>query len=347
MIVVRPLRVLSVVLLACVLLASPSHAQGLGAGLLDRYLDALRQQFGVPGLSAALVQDGRVVWQRGYGYADISTATPVTPTTPFPVLGLTQSLSATYLLGQCVDSGRLLLDDRVVRWTPFGDPTTTVSDLLAHVSASGAYRFDPARFDILSGVTLQCAGEPFTRGITARLLDRLAMVDSIPGRELADATPSRALPADVIDRYAAIARRIATPYRVDARQSASRGEFTAPPFSPSTGLVSTVRDLANFDAALADGLLASDDTLGAAWSAPAGRPTGLGWFVQSYNGQRVVWQAGIARDAYSSLIVKLPDRRLTLILLANSDALSSAISQTEPDVTASLFARTFLRLFVN
>ncbi len=346
-IVVRPLRVLSVVLLACVLLAPTSHAQGLGAGLLDRYLDALRLQFGIPGLSAALVQDGRIVWQRGYGYADVASAVPVTPTTPFPVLGLTQSISAAYLLGECVDSGRLELTDRVIRWTPFADASTTITDLLAHVSATGSYRFDPARFDILSGVTLQCAGEPFGRGFSARVLDRLAMFDSLPGRELADVQPSRTLPGATIERYAAVARRIATPYRVDARQAAARSEFAAAPFSPSSGLISTARDLASFDAAIGDGLLMSDAAQAAAWSAPAGRPTGLGWFVQSYNGQRVVWQAGLARDAYSTLMVKLPDRRLTLVLLANSDALTSAISQTDPDVTASLFARTFLRLFVN
>lgn len=222
-----------------------------------------------------------------------------------------------------------------------------VSDLLAHVSPTGAYRLDPARFDVLSGVSLQCAGEPFTRGITSRVLDRLAMFDSIPGRELVDAQPSRTLPAETIARYASVARRVATPYRVDTRQAATRSEFTAAPFSPSRGLISTVRDLASFDAALEDGLLISEDVRAEAWSAPTGRPTGLGWFVQSYNGQRVVWQAGLARDAYSALMVKLPDRRLTLILLANSDALTSAISQTEPDVTTSVFARTFLRLFVN
>jgi CubicO group peptidase (beta-lactamase class C family) len=82
------------------------------------------------------------------------------------------------------------------------------------------------------------------------------------------------------------------------------------------------------------------------WSNQAGMPTGLGWFVQNYNGQKIVWQFGNTPGAYSSLILKVPDRHLTLILLANSDGLSAPFSLQDGDVTSSLFARTFLRLFI-
>jgi hypothetical protein len=76
------------------------------------------------------------------------------------------------------------------------------------------------------------------------------------------------------------------------------------------------------------------------------RPTGLGWFVQPYNGERLVWHFGYEPDAYSSLILKIPSKRLTLILLANSDGLSAPFDLSRGDVTSSLFALTFLRLFL-
>jgi hypothetical protein len=76
------------------------------------------------------------------------------------------------------------------------------------------------------------------------------------------------------------------------------------------------------------------------------RPTGLGWFVQNYNGEQLVWHFGYAPDAYSSLILKVPSKRLTLILLANSDGLSADFNLSQGDVTASVFAVTFLRLFI-
>jgi hypothetical protein len=75
-------------------------------------------------------------------------------------------------------------------------------------------------------------------------------------------------------------------------------------------------------------------------------PTGLGWFVQNYNGQTIYWQFGSTPGAYSSLIVKIPSRDLTLILLANSDGLSEPFSLQNGDVNASVFAKAFLRLFI-
>jgi hypothetical protein len=73
-------------------------------------------------------------------------------------------------------------------------------------------------------------------------------------------------------------------------------------------------------------------------------PTGLGWFVQSYKGELIVWQFGVIANGYSSLILKVPNRGATLILLANSDGLSAPFALENGDVTTSLFAQLFLRL---
>ena len=75
-------------------------------------------------------------------------------------------------------------------------------------------------------------------------------------------------------------------------------------------------------------------------------PTGLGWFLQAYNGQPIVWQFGLIDGAFSSLIVKVPNRHLTFIVLANSDGLSAPFALDAGDVTSSLFARLFLKSFV-
>jgi len=72
---------------------------------------------------------------------------------------------------------------------------------------------------------------------------------------------------------------------------------------------------------------------------------GLGWFVQTVNRKRVVWHFGNAPGAYSSLLIKLPDQRLTLILLANSDGLTAPFPLANGDIMVSPFARVFLGLF--
>jgi hypothetical protein len=71
---------------------------------------------------------------------------------------------------------------------------------------------------------------------------------------------------------------------------------------------------------------------------------GLGWFVQFYRGERVVWAFGSVPNAYSALLLKLPAKNTTFILLANSDGLSAPFQLPAGDVTKSLFASLFLKL---
>jgi CubicO group peptidase (beta-lactamase class C family) len=114
--------------------------------------------------------------------------------------------------------------------------------------------------------------------------------------------------------------------------------------------VSTARDLARFDAAV-DTTLLREETRLAAWTNATGAdqttlPTGLGWFVQTYRNERIVWHFGVMPNAYSSLILKIPSRRLSVILLANSDGLSAPFQLQNGDATRSVFATLFLRLFL-
>ena len=145
--------------------------------------------------------------------------------------------------------------------------------------------------------------------------------------------------------------RLAVPYAVDQRGRASRSQYPATSITPAAGLISTVRDYARFDVALKVGVILRPDTLAMAWTAPAGAdgrplPHGLGWFVQNYNGEKVVWQFGQADNASSSLVVILPARSLTLVLLANSDGLAKSFGLANGDVSTSPFAKLFLGLFV-
>jgi hypothetical protein len=112
-----------------------------------------------------------------------------------------------------------------------------------------------------------------------------------------------------------------------------------------------VRDLARFDNALSDGILLREDTLNAAWTpavtaSGAAAPTGLGWFVQTYRGTTVIWQYGVVANAYSAMIVKVPARRVTMILLANSDGLAAPYQLEAGDVTRSPFASVLLRMLL-
>ena len=143
------------------------------------------------------------------------------------------------------------------------------------------------------------------------------------------------------------------PYSVDGRGRPVLSSYprNADTLAPGRGLITTVRDLALFDRDLRSGVLVGADTLGEAWSVPVGSngeplPHGVGWYVQSYKGEKVVWQYGMTENASSSLMITLPARQMTLILMANSDGLLKVFSPSRGDVSRSPFARLFLNLFV-
>jgi CubicO group peptidase (beta-lactamase class C family) len=351
---VRTLKALTAALLALTVVVPPTSAQGvpwlsdrsLPISLFERYLESLRQQAGIPGLSAAIVQNGQVVWEAGFGFQDIENLVRATPDTVYPVLEVSQTLASTILLQQCLELRNLELTDRVRRWNAqFWEDATTVAQLLAHAGPDG-YRYDTSRFAQLHTVIDQCASQRYGPLLAREVLDFLSMRDSVPGGDLGDAAASsrRLFSVSALERYSAVLRRVAPPYKVDGNRRPSRAEYSRPSLSASTGIISTVRDLSRFDAGL--DLLIRSSTRERAWQ-NGSLPTGLGWFVHRHNGERVIWSFGLARDAYSALYIKLPGRNVTVILLANSDGLAAPYTLADGNLPASPFAQVFLQLFAS
>ena len=356
-----PIRVLGALAVGIGLWSATLPAQQLLATgsltVFDAYLESLRQQAGIPGMSAAIVKDGAIVWEKGYGFQNVASRLRATPDTPYVVGDISETLAAVLLL-QCVEQRRVDLDAPVTRYGVTGlEPETTMRQLLSHAAPDGVddqYQYNPARFDALTTVAEWCIPQAYRKSISHRLLDRLAMTTSVPGTDLRD--PDFTLPEglytdDEIANYRQTLTKLATPYHLAAKGRAEPSEIPALTMSAANGLVSTVRDLAQFDAALDSEILLLGETKDAAWTNATGRsgavlPTGLGWFVQTYRNERIVWHFGIVTGAYSSLVIKVPSRNITLILLANSDGLVAPYDLAQGDLTRSVFANLFLRLAI-
>lgn len=341
------------VALAAVPLAAQSAPDSLLYARLDSYLEALRQQAGIPGLSAAIIGETDIVWEQGFGRQNLERGMPAHPDTPFHLDGLGQVFTATLVL-QCVEQGKAVLDDRIVEYDGSApEPQVTLRQLLSHTSPGPVYEtflYRPQRLEPLRDVIRQCTGDSF-RETVSNLFDRLAMRDSVPGPDAPGlAPPAHGVPEPAVAaRYRDVLARLATPYLVPSPGRAIPAQHEAVTITTHSGVVSTVRDFAQFDTALKQGILLRPETLAAAWSAPAGGgpvglPHGLGWFVTSYNGQPVAWQYGVSETS-SSFVIMLPAKRLTMILLANSDGLVKPFLLSGGVVTASPFARVFLGLF--
>lgn len=353
---------LAAIIVCLALTLTAAHARQTQIGLLtaapfESYLESLRVQTGVPAISGTLIQEGQVIWERGLGFQNQEARIRATPDTPYPIADLSQTIAAVLLL-RCTEQRRLDIGNPV-RQFGIGVPeqTATLRHVLSHSSAGTpgeAFRYDPERYAQLSAAVEACILQPYRKTVAVDVLERLAMKDSVPGRDVVTQALTSAneplFNAEVLDRYRRILDRMAVPYRFDRRGRLSRTELAPDGINAATGLVSTVRDLARFDAALDSALLLDEETLALAWtnvttSQQTPLPTGLGWFVQTYRGEPVVWHFGLIPNAYSSLIIRLPSRRLTLILLANSDGLSAPFQLDAGDITRSLFASLFLRLY--
>ncbi len=137
--------------IACVLLWSGTSAADTPAAeplppriqQLDAYVEAVRQQFDVPGIAVAIVKDGEVVLERGYGEREIGKPAQVDAKTLFAIASNTKAFTAASL-NMLAEDGKLDMDDRVIDhlpWFQMSDAYVTremrVRDLLVHRSGLG------------------------------------------------------------------------------------------------------------------------------------------------------------------------------------------------------------------
>lgn len=342
------------VLSASVLLAPAGSAQEFPYQIFERYLEPLAQQIGMPGLSAVIVRSGRIEWEKGYGHADVENKIAATPDTPYPIGGVTQAMTGV-LLGVCADRHLLDVDNGIRRWAPAFPSDASVRQVLAHAS-EGRFVYDAGRYVLLTPVVEQCAGKPYRVAVADEILERLTLTDSVPGLDLGLASGQAArdlFDAARLGRYQRQLARVAVPYRIDRDGQAVRSEYPSYGVDASGGMVSTARDLARFEWELDDdnGVPLSLSTLTKMWTPYVSSdglttPAGQGWFVQTSHNVRLVWTFGHIPDAASALILKMPSKRLTLVLLANSGALAAGYNLEQGDIANSPFVKIFLRLFI-
>src|SRR3954468_21365900 len=221
--------------------------------VLDTYLESLRQQVGIPGMSAAVLKDGVVVFEKGYGFANLATRERATPDTPYLAGDVTQTLAAVLLL-QCVEQRRVDLDERFETYgLSSPEPGATLRSVLGHAAPDGfrePFLYNPQRFAQLTSLMEWCAPQPYRKSVAHRILNHLAMRDSVPGTDLQN--PDLELPEGMFDdgdleRYRRVLAKLAVPYKVTGRSRTERTDLPPAAITAADGLVTTVRDLARFD----------------------------------------------------------------------------------------------------
>ena len=115
-------------------------------------------------------------------------------------------------------------------------------------------------------------------------------------------------------------------------------------------MISNINDMLKYAAAFDGNLLLADDLKAKAFSpmiSKAGKtfPYGLGWFIQEREGIKITWHYGYW-VGMSSLIIRIPQKKLSFVLMANSDMLSAPYPLGNGDIWVSPYAKEFLKSFV-
>lgn len=356
---IRHLGVLARILFALALLfdasaswsQAPAEKKRLEA--FEKEIDNLRSRLKIPGLSAVVLEDQEVIWAKGFGFADVENRIPATPDTLYSIASLTKTFAATLIM-QLVDQGKLELDEPISHYSSdFKDDSVRIKHLLTHTSngtPGERFQYDGNRYDYLTAVIEKKTGKPFLNVVVETFFDPLGMSSSVPYHNVVvDADKWVAsLGKEHLDRYRANLSRFAEPYTYYGAGETVHATYPIRDFiGAAAGLLSTVRDMAKYDIAIDRRVFLKRQTQERAWTPFVSNggerlPYGLGWFVTDYHGHKLVWHYGHWGTGFSAVYLKVPERQVSVVLLANSEALADHGFE---DVANNVFVCSFLGLW--
>jgi CubicO group peptidase (beta-lactamase class C family) len=355
------------VALADVPAPSPAPAADPIAAAADAVAAKLIAGKHVPGVAIGVSSGGTVVFERGYGYADVAKKIPVTPETHFEIGSVTKQFTAACIM-QLVEAGKLSLDDHLGTFVSdyfigrgvtvrqlltqqsgipdylqgpdavaaAGTQPATYATLLARVSATPLefapgtrYKYSNTNYILLGRIVEVASGEPYERYVREHIFAPAGMTES-----------------------AFIGDESSIPSMAKAYASTPSGFAPAPPlrddWATSAGaIVSTVGDILKWDAALLAGKIVkpADVTLMRADATTVDGTTtgyGFGWLVDAVGGHPRVWHNG-ATFGFHAVNETFAKEGEAIVVLLNSPVfiegdIAPLFAATHPDVAPPTLA---------
>jgi CubicO group peptidase (beta-lactamase class C family) len=316
---------------------------------LKQGIDALVEQTykpDEPGAAVIVVKEGETVYRMGRGMANLELDVPIQPDMVFRIGSLTKQFTAVAVL-MLAEQGKLAVDDPITRFLPdypTGGRLITVKHLLTHTSGIKSYTTMPewiplrrkdfslqelidffkdqlpvsepgerwaynnSGYILLGAIIEKVSCLTYEQFLQQNIFEPLGMKDSYYDN------PARVIP-----------RRVAGYSKdPDGFRNADYLSMTQP--YAAGALLSTVDDLALWDAALYTGKLLKASTLEQAHAShflSDGRPTayGYGWVIAGYQGNRFIEHSG-GINGFRSHAIRLPDDHIYAAVLSNNGWLS-------------------------
>lgn len=299
-----------------------------------------------PGCSLGVSRNGTIVYERGYGVANLELGVPITPASVFHVASVSKQFTAMSIL-LLAQRGQLALDDEVRKHMPafpeYGTPLT-IRHLLTHTSGLRD------AFLLIELAAPREDGASRSKKLL-ELLARQKELNSAPGAEYAYSNAGYLLLAAVVERVSGQSLRafadtnifkplgmtqthfhddatMVVPHRASGYRRDGGGLHLAfhgdlGHVVGNTGLFTTARDLLRWEQNFADARV-GDPALVAAMQEPTTltggetSPYGFGLQVGRYRGLRTIGHGG-GDPGYAAYVVRYPDQGLALALLCNQE----------------------------
>lgn len=321
-------------------LTAVSHS---GADAIDDLLKMVMKEQQVPGITLAILKDGKPVKIKAYGVAEVENQVPARVDTVYELASLSKQFTATALL-ELVDEGKVSLDDPVSKFiedAPESWSGMKVRHLLNHTAGLVEFHFRPDRVNALS----------FMRYTTAMQIEDIKRSKLLfaPGSKYAYSNAGYLLLGVIIEKVSGIPYRqfmqdrIFKPVGMDHTGLSESGEIVAKRACGYTvrkgklvqwtlsktlqsldldsfgAMYSTVPDLIKWENALAAKKLLKSETWNVAWNQTSvgnGKwlNYGYGWGINptSKHGYQ------LRHTGHSgTIMVRLPQKKMAVILLSN------------------------------
>lgn len=336
--------------------AAPQTAIDVSAGLAatESKVEARRKELGIPGMSLAIVKDGKVIYSKGLGFKDFENKIPATADTQFAIGSSTKAFTALSVL-MTADEGKLSLDappKTILPYFKMADPETdknmTIRDLLTH--SSGLNRTDLAMVTgkLTRAELIRVAGEAKPIGklhekfgyqnlMYATAGETVAVAQKMPWEKF---IPSRIFkPLGMNNSNMSIAqlekakdRSFGYVYNFDTKETKKLPYRPIDDVAPAGSINSSANDMAKWlqfvlaKGVTGDGKRIVSEKSFQEWLTPRMKvnPAGtvhyaLGWFIQKWNGLTVVQHGGNI-DGFNAMVAMIPEKNVGFVMLTNVSA---------------------------
>ena len=312
------------------------------ADKVDDYVKAQMERQHIPGISIVVIKDQKIIKSMGYGLANVELNVAATPDTVYKIGSVSKQFIATGIL-LLIQDGKISLDDNVGKFldgTPDAWKPITIRHLLTHTSGlvREAPGFDPLKIQNDADVIKTAFSLPlrFTPGekyeyCNVGYFTLAEIITRVSGKPWGDFLHERVfaplgMNSTRTTNMTELVTNRANGYVWRNGKLQNAGIYFA--LRPSGAFLSTVQDLAKWDAALDAGKILKQSTLEQAW-APVKlnsgntHPYGFGWELAPVAGHKQINHGG-SLPGFRAQLTRLVDHKVTVAVLTNGDNANAA-----------------------